>query len=107
MDDYMDEYVRQKISTLREKRGWTEWQLGEESGISQSTISAWYAKKRAPNISSLSKVCDAFGITICQFFSDEGMGAALTEEQNELFEIWITLIKPQRKKLLEFIKSLK
>ena len=32
------------ISQLREARGWTEYQLAENSGLPQSTISSWYRK---------------------------------------------------------------
>jgi transcriptional regulator with XRE-family HTH domain len=107
MDNKMDEYIRQRILALLKQRGWTDWRLAEESGMDQSTISAWYTKKRVPSIPSLSKICDAFGITLCQFFAGEDKGVAFTEEQNELFEIWVALDKPERKLLLELIKLLK
>nr|WP_243141910.1 MULTISPECIES: helix-turn-helix transcriptional regulator [unclassified Pseudoflavonifractor] len=30
------------IAKHREARGWTEYQLAEQSGLPQSTISSWY-----------------------------------------------------------------
>lgn len=60
--------VLEKISMLRNERQWTEYQLAEKSGLTQSTISSWYRRNLTPSIPSLVKICDAFGITISQFF---------------------------------------
>lgn len=60
--------VLDRIVTLREERHWTEYQLAEKSGLTQSTISSWYRKHMLPTIPSLIKICDAFEITLSQFF---------------------------------------
>ena len=57
------------IRKNREARGWTEYQLAERSGLPQSTISSWYQKGMTPSFSSLEKICDAFGLTLSQFFA--------------------------------------
>ena len=56
------------ITKYREDRGWTEYQLAERSGLPQSTISSWYRKNMMPTVPSLEKICNAFGITLSQFF---------------------------------------
>lgn len=38
------------ITKYREQRGWTEYQLAEQSGLPQSTISSWYRKNMIPNV---------------------------------------------------------
>ena len=58
------------IRKNREARGWTEYQLAERSGLPQSTISSWYKKGMTPSFSSLEKICEAFGLTLSQFFAD-------------------------------------
>ena len=58
------------ITTYREERGWTEYQLAERSGLPQSTISSWYRKNMVPTIPSLEKICMAFGITLSQLFAE-------------------------------------
>lgn len=60
--------ILKRIVDLRTERNWTEYQLAERSGLTQSTISSWYRKNMLPTIPSLSKICDAFGITLSQFF---------------------------------------
>ena len=42
--------VLDRIVELRLERGWTEYQLSQQSGITQSTISAWYRKNTLPSI---------------------------------------------------------
>ena len=66
------------IRKNREARGWTEYQLAERSGLPQSTISSWYQKGMTPSFSSLEKICDAFGLTLSQFFADGEALLALT-----------------------------
>lgn len=99
--------VLQKISVLREERHWTEYQLAEKSGLTQSTISSWYRKNLTPSIPSLIKICDAFGITISQFFLDDtNKTVLLSEEQIELIEVAARLDKEQYHALLQFLKLL-
>ena len=59
--------VLDKITWLRLERNWSEYQLAEKSGLTQSTISTWYRKNMLPTIPSLIKICDAFGLTLSQF----------------------------------------
>lgn len=63
--------ILKRIVDLRTERNWTEYQLAERSGLTQSTISSWYRKNMLPTIPSLSKICDAFGITLSQFFLED------------------------------------
>ena len=63
MIDILDRITKQRLS-----RNWTEYQLSQKSGIPQSTISSWYRKNMIPSVPSLEKVCNAFGITLSQFF---------------------------------------
>ena len=76
------------ITTYREERGWTEYQLAERSGLPQSTISSWYRKNMVPTISSLEKICTAFGITLSQLFAEADVPVSLTEAQKKLLERW-------------------
>ena len=98
--------VLNKISVLRERRSWTIWKLSEESGVDQSTISAWYKKGRSPSVSSLEKICDAFNITMSQFFSDGDSPVTLTSDQQEMLENWSALNKKQKEIILILIKNI-
>lgn len=84
--------VLERITELREQKNWSEYQLAEHSGLTQSTISSWYRKDVLPTLPSLERICLAFGISISQFFDDEN---------NE-----VSLINPKQKQLLEYAARL-
>ena len=84
------------ITTYREERGWTEYQLAEHSGLPQSTISSWYRKNMVPTIPSLEKICIAFGITLSQLFAEGDTTVSLTESQKKLLDRWARLSEEQQ-----------
>lgn len=85
------------IRKNREARGWTEYQLAERSGLPQSTISSWYQKGMTPSFSSLEKICDAFGLTLSQFFADGETLLALTAGQRDMLDKWLRLSPAQQR----------
>ena len=84
------------ITTCREERGWTEYQLAERSGLPQSTISSWYRRSMVPTIPSLEKICTAFGITLSQLFAEGDVPVSLTESQRKLLNRWGRLSEEQQ-----------
>lgn len=84
------------IRKNREARGWTEYQLAERSGLPQSTISSWYQKGMTPSFSSLEKICDAFGLTLSQFFAGGETLLALSAGQRDMLDKWLRLSPAQR-----------
>lgn len=103
--DLMD--VLGKILEMRKERGWSELRLAEKSGLTQSTISSWYRKKILPSIPSLMKICDAFGITLCQFFMEETDNqVALNDQQVHLINSAAKLSPAQYDILIQFLDKL-
>ena len=97
--------VLDRITHYREQKGWSEYQLATESGLTQSTISSWYRKKLLPSIPSLEKICNAFGITLSQFFA-EGEMVELTPELKELFDNWVNLTRQQKDAVLQTMRAM-
>ena len=95
-----------EITRLRLMRNWTEYELAQHSGLSQSTISTWYRKNQIPTVQTLDKVCRGFGITLSQFFAEDGDTLQLTLEQKELLENWAALTDTQQILFLELFKSI-
>lgn len=75
--------ISQKIKELAEARGWTEYRLVKESKLAASIIANIYHRNTVPSIATLETICDAFGISLSQFFSNDNM-ISLTKEQEEL-----------------------
>ncbi len=99
--------VLDRITDLRLGRGWSEYQLAEYSGLTQSTISAWYRKNMIPSIPSLQRICDAFGISLSQFFLEENSQAVfLTPKQIELINTTNKLSNTQFDLLVQFLNNI-
>lgn len=94
------------ITNLRLARGWTEYQLAEQSGLPQSTISSWYRKRMTPTVPSLEKICAAYGITLSQLFSEGEEAVTLTEHQQALLEKWSRLSPGQQEALLRLMDAI-
>lgn len=95
-----------EISKYRTERKWTEYQLAEHSGLPQSTISSWYRKNMVPTVPSLEKICDAFGITLSQLFSEGDSPVSLTESQSVLLEKWARLSDEQKTLILALLDTM-
>lgn len=99
--------ILEKITEYRLERNWSEYQLAEKSGLTQSTISSWYRKNMLPSIPSLDKICGAFGITLSQFFLEDTENAThLTDQQRQLLHYAAKLESGQYEALLHFLKLL-
>ena len=99
-----------RIREERDKRGWTDYTLAENSELAQSTISTWYSRDIEPGVASIEKVCSGLGISLAQFFQKEDEECVfLSEEQAGILSLWSKLSKEQRvavRNLIEaFIKS--
>ena len=98
--------VLERILYYRSQKNWSEYQLAEKSGLTQSTISSWYQKNMLPSISSLEKICNAFEITLSEFFAFEEDNFTLTDVQKKLLTETNRLTDKQKLALLDFLKTL-
>lgn len=94
------------ITEYRQARGWTEYQLAEKSGLPQSTISSWYRKNMVPTLSSLEKICGAFGITLSQLFAEDDSPVSLTGSQQKLLQCWSRLSEDQQAVIFALIEKM-
>ena len=99
--------VIERIDNLMKERGWSEYRLSIESGLSSSTIANMHRRNTVPSIPTLEAICNAFGITLSQFFNDETPTVQLSEEQMEFFHKWITLTAEQKRLIEEVINEFK
>ena len=98
--------ILKKITEMRLERNWTEYELAARAELTQSTISSWYRKNLIPSIPSLEHICNAFGITLSQFFLESGcFPTQITKEQIDILERWNRLTKEQQEKLADFLDS--
>ena len=90
--------AKARIRQLMDEREWSEYMLAIEAGLSQSTVANIFNRNTTPSIPTIEAICDAFGLTLAQFFS-EGNLTMLTSEQQVIFQHWSSL-NPQQKAVL-------
>lgn len=77
----------QVISKLRKQKGLTQEQLGKKLNVSFQAVSKWENNQSEPNLETIEKLADVFGITIAQFFEmaniDEGDSATKNLESTD------------------------
>ena len=83
-----DIYVINHIKELCQQKGWSKYKLAKKSGIPHSSLNTMLNKQHIPSMNNLIKICNGFGITLSQFFSDT---ESLTDEQSEILYLWNSL----------------
>ena len=84
----VEEYIPLRIKELCKKRGYTKYRLAQITGMTQTALGNILNQKSLPTIVNLERICDAFGITLAQFFTDDGSKLNLTQDQQEILDIW-------------------
>ena len=99
--------ILDRITQLRLERKWSEYELAKYSNITQSTISTWYRENQLPTIKSLDKICSGCGITLSQFFAENGDAISLTPKQREMLDNWSSLTEIQQELFLKLCVGLR
>lgn len=94
-----------KIDKLRSERGWSVYKLAQESEVLATTLHKWFHTKTAPSVAGIKQICDAFGITLAEFFA-EGNLVELTSDKKELHDDFAKLTKNDQLSVRSIIKSL-
>lgn len=97
--------VGARIKELREAAGLSANALAKKAGVAQSTLSEVESGKYAPKLDFIEKICKALNITLADFFSDETSN--ISPDLAQLLNEAESLTPDQRKKLIEFIRSMK
>lgn len=100
-----------KIQNLLNERNWSLYKLSRESNIPYSSLNSLFLKNNQPTIATLEKICNAFHITLAEFFSDEppyrDEVPIITTEEQELLKIFRDLSKKEKQKYIEIISILR
>lgn len=79
-----EEYIRNRISALRLKKGISEYKMSLDLGHSKSYIQSISSGKSLPSMSEFLYICDYLGVTPREFFDDTISQPALV---NELYSL--------------------
>lgn len=97
----------ERIRELLQERGWSVYRLAQEAGVPQSTLANLFLRNNMPTIPTLERICQAMGITLGEFFSEEATLPTQQEQTAQLLEEWAQLSPTQKELVLKLIHQLR
>lgn len=95
--------IAARIRFFREQKGYTINKLANMAGISQSYLRSIELDQKNPTIETLSDICWALDISLCDFFDDKTLSKL---ETDETFLQFYRLTSEQRQSLSDFLKTI-
>ena len=110
MSDSIKASLGRRIKTLRRENGLTQAKLALMINVEQSYLSKLELGSRNPSLSMLSKIADAFGITLSELFSglpkDEGEPSSKnSRRENPLKRPFLSPVRLNRRRTCDFYAS--
>jgi transcriptional regulator with XRE-family HTH domain len=96
--------VLHRLIELQNQRGWSDYKIAKEAGLSPNTVSNIYRRNNTPSLTTLEALCKAFGITMSQFFAEDEM-VELSPELRNLFEKWTALSVEQKNAIWQVMNT--
>lgn len=97
--------VTERIGELMVLKGWTAYELSNQTGISTNAIYDWFKVGAVPTLQNIIKICEAMEISLEQFFC--GGDYKYTDEENEILKEWVGLSDLERATLMNLIETFK
>ena len=98
--------VLEKVKKLQEERGWSTYKLAYEAGLTQSTLSNMLAIWTGPTVDTLEKICEAFGISLAEFFEGDERKTHVSKEELELLNKYRALTDKEKDAVKSMINAL-
>lgn len=95
-----------RIEQLCKERGWSHYKLAKEMEIPANNISNLFRRSSTPSIYTLRKICDAFGITMSQFFLENQDYVIANENQLTILKKYMLLTGEQKKMAEAYIDGM-
>lgn len=101
-----EEDIGKRVEELCVKHRFSRYRLAQLTGMTQTALGNIISGSSMPTIPTLEKICEAFGITLSQFFA-EGDRPDLTRQQRELLDTWENLDRKEQELLTVMLDSIR
>ena len=98
--------VLEKIKKMQSERGWSTYKLSYESGLTQSTLSNMFTRGTCPTVDTLEKICEAFGISLSEFFEEDSRKSYLSKEELEFLRKYRALTDKEKDAVSSMVSAL-
>lgn len=95
-----------KIKRLRDKKKWTQQDLADKIGVSYTTVSLYESDARKPSFKALSRIAEAFDVTLAFFLNGDFDQINVDEDTKMAARNFQQLNKEDRIIINEIMKSL-
>ncbi len=99
-----EQFIRDRISILRTKKGISEYKMSLDLGHSKSYVQSISAGRALPSLSEFLYICEYLGVTPKEFFDEEATDPQLVRE---LYNLSSSLEEEDLKLLIHTAKRLR
>ena len=92
-----------KIEKLKNERGWSDYELAQQAMLTQSTLASMKLRNSPPKLETLQALCNAFNITLAQFFLEDEQVEILSEQEKSLLNGFRKLPPKKQKALIDLL----
>lgn len=97
--------VIERIHQLREQHGWSVNNLAMEAGMTQSTLNSILTRNTPPKIETLQLLCNAFKISLAQFFIEDEQFELVNTNEKKLLLSFRCLPLEKQEALLKILSK--
>lgn len=97
--------VTERIKELMDLKGWTPYELSNQTDISTNAIYDWFKKGATPTLQNIIKICETMEISLEQFFC--GGNYKYTDEENAILKDWFTLSDLEKSTVMNLMETFK
>ena len=98
--------ILKKINKMRLERKWSIYRLSVESDVPQSTLTNMFNRETLPSITTLASICNAFGITLSDFFAEENANDTYTPCEREFLTMFNSISDEARNSILCLMREI-
>ena len=98
-----------RIVKILESRDWSLYHLAKVSDIPPTSLNNLFQRNNEPTVPTLRKICEGFGITLSEFFSDNctKKPPEYSEEDLMIISTLSELAPDSKKRLISYIDGLR
>lgn len=97
--------VLTKIRKLQSERNWSDYKLAQEADIPVATLSSLFQRGNLPKVDTLQCICNAFGLTLAQFFLEDESIDILSGCEKEMLATFRKLSSARQQALINLLRD--
>ncbi|MGN0765288.1 MAG: helix-turn-helix domain-containing protein [Christensenellales bacterium] len=98
--------ILKHIEELRDERGWSNYRLSEEAKLDNSVINNMFKRRTMPSMTTLAALCEAFDLTLSQFFNEDETAFILSDDEKDLITQYRKLDKKNKNAVYTLVNKL-